>query len=79
MSADGVRRPIAIRAAAPACAQNNGGVVDMDGGAVMFKGGSISDSKAVREPSATCASALWYGMFRGAARPMDGAHGAAHA
>ncbi len=47
--ADGVRRPIAIRAAAPDCAQDGyGGVVRMDGGAVTFKGGTISNAKAVR-------------------------------
>jgi hypothetical protein len=57
LSADGVRRPIAIRAAAPACAQYGGGVVDMDDGVVTFKGGSISNTKAVRAPSASCAFA----------------------
>ncbi len=58
VSADGVRRPIAMGVAAPACAQYGGGVVDMSGGAVTFKGGSISNSKAaVRAPSASCASA----------------------
>jgi hypothetical protein len=63
VSADGVRRPISIRAAAPACAQDSGGVVDMSGGAVMFKGGSISNSTAaVRAPSASRASraVVWY-------------------
>jgi hypothetical protein len=73
--------PIAIGVAAPACAQFGGGVVKMDDGAVTFKGGSISNTKAtVRAPSARGASpAPWYGMLRGAAWPMDGAHGAAHA
>ncbi len=68
--------------AASACAQNSdGGVVHMVDGAVTFKGGSISNSTAVR----ACAEresrvrAPWYGMLRGAARPMDGAHSAAHA
>jgi hypothetical protein len=60
------------------CAQFGGGVVRMDDGAVTFKGGSISNSIAVR----ACAQresrvrAPWYGMLRGAARPMDGAQGA---
>jgi hypothetical protein len=81
VSAEGVQRPIATGVAAPACAQESGGVVDMDDGAVTFKGGSIANSTAVR----ACAQresrvrAPWYGMLRGAARPMDGAHGAAHA
>jgi hypothetical protein len=48
VSADGMRRPIAIGVAAPACAQDSGGVVRMVDGAVTFKGGSISNSKAVR-------------------------------
>jgi hypothetical protein len=79
VSADGVRRPIATGGAALACAQGgSGGVVRMEDGAVTFKGGSISNSTAVR----ACAQrewrirARWYGMLRGAARPMDGAHGA---
>ena len=89
VSADGVRRPIAVGVAAPAFAQRvslsafggDGGVVRMDDGAVTFKGGSISNSTAVRvcakRESRVCAP--WYGTLRGAARPMDGAHGAAHA
>jgi hypothetical protein len=77
VSADGLRGPIAMGVAAPAGAQNEGGVVRMDDGAVTFKGGSISSSTAVRAPSASRASrAPWYGMLRGAARPIDGAHGA---
>jgi hypothetical protein len=79
VSADGVRRPISTGGAALACAQGgSGGVVRMEDGAVLFKGGSISNSTAVR----ACAQresrvrAAWYGMLRGAARPMDGAHGA---
>ncbi len=81
VSADGVRGPIAMGVAAMACAQRSGGVVSMFDGAVTFKGGSISNSTSVR----ACAEresrvrAPWYGMLRGAARPMDGAHGAAHA
>jgi hypothetical protein len=55
VSADGVRRPIAIRVAASACAQNSGGVVRMSvslsGGAVTFKGGSISNSTAWVRPA----------------------------
>ncbi len=43
--------------AAPACAQYNGGVVMMYDGAVTFKGGSISNSTAVRAPRASRASA----------------------
>jgi hypothetical protein len=46
--ADGVRRPIAMGVAAPACAQYGGGVVDMSDGAVTFTGGTISNSTAVR-------------------------------
>jgi hypothetical protein len=48
------------------CAQggydNGGGVVRMYDGAVTFKGGSISDSTAVRAPSASCATraVVWY-------------------
>jgi hypothetical protein len=58
VSADGVRRPIAMGVPASACAQNNGGVVRMEDGAVTFKGGSISNTKAVvRAPSASRASA----------------------
>jgi hypothetical protein len=57
VSADGVRRPIAMGVAAPACAQYDGGVVGMYDGAVTFKGGSISNSRAwVRAPSVRCAS-----------------------
>jgi hypothetical protein len=80
VSADGVRRPIAMGVAASACAQDGGGVVRMADGAVTFKGGSISNSTAVRAPSASRAS-VRRGMvcWRGAARPMDGAHGVAHA
>ncbi len=48
VSADGVRRPIAMGVAAPAGAQDYGGVVRMDDGAVTFKGGSIANSTAVR-------------------------------
>jgi hypothetical protein len=68
--------------AAPACAQNGGGVVMMFDGAVTFKGGSISNTKASVRACAERESrvrAPWYGMLRCAARPMDGAHGAAHA
>ncbi len=57
VSADGVRRPIAMGVAAPAGAQDYGGVVHMVDGAVTFKGGSISNSTAVRAPSASRASA----------------------
>jgi hypothetical protein len=32
------------------CAQDDGGVVRMDDGAITFKGGSISNTKAVRSP-----------------------------
>jgi hypothetical protein len=53
------------------CAQwvgGNGGVVSMDDGAVTFKGGSISNTKAaVRAPSARRASAR-RGMVRCAVR-----------
>jgi hypothetical protein len=56
-SADGMRRLIALGVAAPACAQDGGGVVRMEDGAVTFKGGSISNSTAVRAPSASRASA----------------------
>ena len=56
VSADGVRRPIAVGVAALACAQDFGGVVRMDDGAVTFKGGSISNTTAVRAPNASCAS-----------------------
>ncbi len=50
VSADGVHRPIALGVAAPAYAQDYGygGVVRMEDGAVTFKGGSISNSTAVR-------------------------------
>ncbi len=59
VSADGVRGPIAMGVAAPACAQafGYGGVVRMEDGAVLFKGGSISNSTAVRAPGASRASA----------------------
>jgi hypothetical protein len=53
----------------------------MKDGAVTFKGGSIANSTAVRA-CAQCESrvrARWYGMLRGAARRINGAHGAAHA
>ncbi len=70
VSVDGVRRPIAIGVAAPACAQD-GGVVRMDDGAVTFKGGSISNSTVVRAPSASRASVrhgmVWYVARRGTA------------
>ncbi len=50
--------------AAMAGAQNygSGGVVRMEDGAVTFKGGSISNSTAVRAPSASRASARRGGM-----------------
>ena len=54
--------PIAIGVAAPACAQS-GGVVSMEDGAVTFRGGLISNTKAaVRAPSASRASraVVWY-------------------
>jgi hypothetical protein len=58
VSADGVRRPIELGVAALAGAQDSdGGVVRMRDGAVTFKGGSISNSTAVRAPSASRASA----------------------
>ena len=49
--------PIAMGRGCAGCAQDGGGVVDMDDGAVTFKGGSISNSRAVRAPSASRASA----------------------
>jgi hypothetical protein len=40
--------PIAIGVNCAGCAQTGGGVVFMGDGAVTFKGGTISNSKAVR-------------------------------
>ncbi len=63
MWADGVRRPIAIAVAAPACAQDGGGgVVRMNDGAVTFKGGAISNSKAAVRPArvARPRAMIWY-------------------
>ncbi len=71
VSADGMRRPIAIGVAAPACAQYDGGVVRMSDGAVTFKGGSISNTKAVRAPSVRCAS-LRRGMVLARCGTADG-------
>ncbi len=53
------------------CAQDYGGVVRMGDGAVTFKGGSISNSTAVRAPSASGASRaiIWYVARR---RTSDG-------
>ena len=57
----------------------SGGVVRMADGAVTFKGGSISSTKAVRAPSASCASraVVWYVARCGTAdiwRARCGAH-----
>ncbi len=68
MPADGVRGPIAVGVERLACAQGyGGGVVRMEDGAVTFKGGSISNSTAVRAPSASRASVVWYVARRGTA------------
>ncbi len=47
VSADGARGPICGGRGVSGCAQN-GGVVRMDDGAVTFKGGTISNTTAVR-------------------------------
>jgi hypothetical protein len=85
VSADGVRGRLQLAWQRRLCAvqrrgaQDVGGVVRMLDGAVTFKGGSISNSKAtVRAPSASCASprrgmvccaarhGRWMGARRGA-------------
>ncbi len=55
---DEVRGPICGGHGCGGCAQDGGGVVRMDDGAVTFKGGTISNTRAVR------ARPLWFHIVR---------------